>query len=363
MLERKLILLLLLVLGPLLVLAQDPVKVEVLKDSSEYGAAEAQNLEAAQRAYNRGVDAFNSGDYKSAVTFFDSALYRKPDFEKALLNRAKAKVEQDLYDQAIKDLSDYIQLNDSSDVPFLLRARAYWSKKERQNAVKDYKAALERNSKNAEAAYHIGLVMFENDSTSAAIDHFDKAIAAKPDFALAYHDRGSAYRLKGDLINARADYEQAIRFDPELVSAYENLASVKREQENYDAALVDYQQALRMEPDNPRILNSKGYVHFLKEEYDVALENFEKALKHDPDYALAWNNKSGALFQKEKYRDAISAADKAIQLRKDYAQAYLNRGIAREMVRDIPGACEDWKRASELGVNSAQPYYDSICNY
>ena len=40
----------------------------------------------------------------------------------------------------------------------------------------------------------------------------------------------------------------------------------------------------------------------------------------------------------------------------DYGYAYLNRGIAKEMLRDNIGACEDWKKATQLGVESAKNY-------
>ena len=31
------------------------------------------------------------------------------------------------------------------------------------------------------------------------------------------------------------------------------------------------------------------------------------------------------------------------------------------MKRDLAGACEDWKKASELGLEAARTYYNSTC--
>jgi hypothetical protein len=39
--------------------------------------------------------------------------------------------------------------------------------------------------------------------------------------------------------------------------------------------------------------------------------------------------------------------------------AFLNRGIAKEMLRDEAGACVDWKKAEELGVETAKNYNGS----
>ena len=34
----------------------------------------------------------------------------------------------------------------------------------------------------------------------------------------------------------------------------------------------------------------------------------------------------------------------------------MNRGIAKELLRDDAGACADWKKAIELGVQTAANY-------
>jgi len=41
--------------------------------------------------------------------------------------------------------------------------------------------------------------------------------------------------------------------------------------------------------------------------------------------------------------------------------AYLNRGISKEMLRDVDGACEDWQKASDLGINKGREYYINNC--
>ena len=48
--------------------------------------------------------------------------------------------------------------------------------------------------------------------------------------------------------------------------------------------------------------------------------------------------------------------DKAIKLDPNYAYAYLNRGNAKELMRDENGACQDWRKAVELGAEGARAY-------
>jgi Flp pilus assembly protein TadD len=58
---------------------------------------------------------------------------------------------------------------------------------------------------------------------------------------------------------------------------------------------------------------------------------------------------------------AINDFTQAIGIDPKYGEAYLNRGIVKEMLRDMKGACTDWKKASELGVAAAENYVNNQC--
>jgi Flp pilus assembly protein TadD len=66
-------------------------------------------------------------------------------------------------------------------------------------------------------------------------------------------------------------------------------------------------------------------------------------------------------FKKEDYKGALEAANKAIKLDPNYASAYVNRGMIKEMLRDMQGACEDWSKARELGAETGKSYYSENC--
>jgi len=55
-------------------------------------------------------------------------------------------------------------------------------------------------------------------------------------------------------------------------------------------------------------------------------------------------------------------ATKAIDLDPKNGQAYYNRGIARQMLREEEEACNDWKKALELGITPAKSFIDTDCN-
>lgn len=95
---------------------------------------------------------------------------------------------------------------------------------------------------------------------------------------------------------------------------------------------------------------------------DDALNDFTKAIEINPNYAPAYSNRAGIYFQKGEYEKAKKDADKAISLDPKMADAYLNRGMAKEMLRDLDGACEDWQTARDLGSDLAKNYHSGNCS-
>ena len=68
-------------------------------------------------------------------------------------------------------------------------------------------------------------------------------IALKPNFAVAYGNRGLAYLTLGDNEAALADSSRAIELDPNLAAVYFNRAFVYYILGDREAALADWQQA------------------------------------------------------------------------------------------------------------------------
>jgi hypothetical protein len=51
--------------------------------------------------------------------------------------------------------------------------------------------------------------------------------------------------------------------------------------------------------------------------------------------------------------------DKALTLNPEYMEAFFNRGVAKEMLKDLKGACADWEDAFFLGSENAEKYINS----
>ena len=76
---------------------------------------------------------------------------------------------------------------------------------------------------------------------------------------------------------------------------------------------------------------------------------------------MALCNRAAVYHLNENYSAALADLELAVKLQPNNATALLNRGITREMLRNIDGACEDWQKAYNLGLEKGKDYYINNC--
>jgi len=313
--------------------------------------------------YNSALDFFQTNKLDSAKYYFTLALAEEDSFPKALINRAAVHIQLAEHSQAIEDLDKYTALVDTATNAYFFKARSYDYLGEKDSALAAYAEAISRKAFIEEAHLRRAEILRQDGRYAEAVEDFSMALLENSQNAKALHDRGSCKKLLDQPESAAEDYRSAIRVDPKMTSAYINLGSVYRNMEMNAEALAEFNQALRLDENNILALNNRGNTHFALGNYLEAERDFRKVIELNADYAYAHNNLAGALIKQERFDEAIESASNAIDLDPNYGFAFLNRGIAREMIRDIPGACSDWKTAQEMGVKNADVYQNGPCNY
>ena len=79
-----------------------------------------------------------------------------------------------------------------------------------------------------------------------------------PKYAVAYNNRGVAWKNKGEYDLAIADYNTAIKLDKNYVSAYSNRGVALYRKGDNDRALVEYNKALQLDPNDADVYNNRG---------------------------------------------------------------------------------------------------------
>jgi protein-disulfide isomerase/lipoprotein NlpI len=166
-------------------------------------------------------------------------------------------------------------------------------------------------------------------------------ISRNPKNALAYVKRGTAYREKGDLKRAFADYAKAIRLDPGFGGAYAERGIAFRKSFQPSKAIADFDEAIRLFPEYGQAFEARGGVYLDAGDYDRAHADFSKVIELRPRSDVAFHNRGVVHFNKAQYRDAIADFDEAIKLDGRYGNSYLQRGKSFFALDNFERAIDD----------------------
>jgi tetratricopeptide (TPR) repeat protein len=348
---RKLLLVLLPFFFVTLSAQEDTVKV----------SAEMTPEQVADQDYNKGLLALNNKDFTTAADLFSKCLAVKPNFDKALSNRAIAFSNLKRYNEALNDINLAIKASPENPDNHFNKSLIFWGMNlpDSQHVALD--KALSLKGDHADAAYYKGLLSYKSGEFDKAIGYYNISIRSQPRNAYAFNDRASAKREKGDYAGAAEDYKKSIETDSSLVFVYNNLGSAYRLSKNYAAAIEAYNMALKRDPKYLIALTNRGIAHFENNNLKAAQADFEAILSVDSRNSFAYNNISSIAIKNKDYKKAKDLATRAIDLDPKNGPAYFNRGIARQMLREEEACCADWKKALEYGIEGARAYINASC--
>jgi len=253
-------------------------------------------------------------------------------------------------------------------------------------------AALKRGTEDAEAYRHYLKGRFAwnqrtPESLRQAADHYQRAIAADPTYALAYAGLAETYVLFGWLSvsppregmpRARAAAERALALDDDLAEAHAALGvylsfyawdqpasvrALRRALElspgfatahhwlgnipllamgRWEESLAAIRKARELDPLSPSIASDLGVTLLFARRYGEAIARFEKTLEQDPGFYVARYHLGQALHSGGRPEEALAEYDRCLEATDDpWVHALRVRSLAAAGKRDEAGEARD----------------------
>ena len=128
----------------------------------------------------------------------------------------------------------------------------------------------------------------------------DRAIAAcsaiigarGPNIALAWYDRGIAYRLMRQFDRALSDLNRSIRLQPDFAAAFVERGIVHYEKRQYALAIADDDAAIRLKPDLAEAFNNRALARLKLAQFELATADFNQTIRLYQYYGNALINRS-----------------------------------------------------------------------
>jgi tetratricopeptide (TPR) repeat protein len=211
------------------------------------------------------------------------------------------------------------------------QSRAYAEKFVDEETLSSYTIAY--NPRSAMAHANLGHALVQKGRVDQAMTEFKTALEINPDSDDANYCLGVAYAQKGDLDEAIAHYQKALTTNPRIAEAELNLGNALLQKGDVEGAITHYQKSLKINPSYPDAHNSLGNAFLQKNQVDGAMAEFQKALGLNPSYAEAHNNLGIAFARSGQLDKAITEFQEAVRLNPYYDKAQSNLERAQAMSR------------------------------
>jgi tetratricopeptide (TPR) repeat protein len=137
-------------------------------------------------------------------------------------------------------------------------------------AVIEYKKALEYNPNLPQAEDNLGFMLYKKGDYKEALTHYQRAITLMPDYAIALNNIGVIYYHFKDYDEAASFYQQAIKLKPDYAKAHFNLAATYFRQGRYLSALSQYRKVRKI---NERYVEERTDCQRLEAELKKAIQD------------------------------------------------------------------------------------------
>jgi protein O-GlcNAc transferase len=168
--------------------------------------------------------------------------------------------------------------------------------------------------------------LVSRSSTRADSTRRDRALALKPDYVEAWHNRGRVLQHLGRLDDALASYQRAVTLSPGLAESFNNSGAVLPELGRFEEALVAFERAAALKPDLAGAWLSCGGRLVELKQFDKAVRCIDAALARDPHLAEAWLSWGNVCGRLGRHEEARAAFDRALAISPDLVGAWVGRG-------------------------------------
>ena len=94
----------------------------------------------------------------------------------------------------------------------------------------------------------LGSVLATQKNKKEALEQFQNAISADPEFSYPHSNIGNIYFMDKNFSEAEKSYLEAIRINPDHADAYNNIAILYKSQNRMDSAIRYFRKTLELDP-------------------------------------------------------------------------------------------------------------------
>ena len=315
------------------------------------------NPENADAHFLTGFVLGDIGRHEEAKAATRRAMQLNPSLGRAQANLSLDRYNAQTYEQLVpggteRRSAQMMAVSEDGQLAHYNLGVAFRQKGYYQDALKEYRIALERGEERDLVRQAMAEVYLLTRDVQQAVAMYDEALRYQPASPKLWNERGVALHQDGRFDDAAASYKRAIEADGRYPLAWNNLGVALYHGGEGEDSIDAFRRALEIEATFVKARLNLALLLYKKKRLQLALEAYRHVLGTEPEHPVAWNGIGLVLAELKRYEEARAAFARAIQSRPDYAEAHYNVSFTLSNLGDFEGALRETKRALEL-----DPYY------
>jgi len=266
------------------------------------------------------------------------------------------------FEEAIEQYGRAIDLDPDYEKALLQRARTYERLEKYEAAIADYESAIVFNEKDPEIYYASGRLYYKRGDYYPALERLDRAIVLKGNYQDALIERAKVNVALGRYMKALNDTKKALRLDA-TAEIYYNHARVLELLEMYDEAEIAYRESINKERDVVETHFALANMLYSIDELDEAFTSLSYVLVLDPRHLEGLLLKSQIYALQKNYPKAIEVLSLVSIDYPNDTRIYLARGDYYMILNQITYAINDFSRVMLLDPKFSKAYYRRAAAY
>lgn len=219
-----------------------------------------------------------------------------------------------------------------------------------------FESAIQKNPRQADALYYLGLVMDKTGDRAAAEKHYRAALDIQPDLQEAAENLTAIYVENRKFDEAIGIANKALARNSKNAEMQLNLAVALSGKGNVDSASKAFDAAVALAPNDVRFYVAYADHLNAAKKTDEAVSKLKQAQRVAGDDAAMLGTIGFSFRTARAVPECIAAFDKAIAL-KDNADFRTNRALCKLAAKDRPGAATDLRAATAKEPSFAPAHY------
>jgi tetratricopeptide (TPR) repeat protein len=276
-------------------------------DSNEHSGDARESTGSKEKSpAKRHKKAENQTENKEELTKPEQAIGsndKKPYSPEAVkhYNRGVELHQSGFLNQAITEYKAAIEADPRMEEAYSNLGVIYAAQRNYPRAKESFTTALNLKPNRPTTLNGLGTVLYAQGHIKEAKQKWEQALAVDPNFASAYYNVGNAYESEKDMAGAVNSYARAIAAIPSMADAYYRIGSIYYKQRHYPQASVLLRKAIELSPDSDFVREAKRMEGNLETDFAKS----ESESRRNRNYAMNRTNEASATKKRGKSSEPL----------------------------------------------------------